>query len=354
MFDGRLNVEDDRCPGVLRLHPAGDGGLARVRLPGGILPTRGLRAVRDAAALGNGLVEITSRANIQVRGLAPDAAGDAAGILRRGGLLPSPEHDRVRNIAAGPLAGRQDDAVIGELDSLLCADPDLTRLSGRFLFGVGPTTGRVPDVALIDGALVLDGRLTTLRGGPVLMIAAARGFLELAGGAWRVADLADGAQRVAEHLGGGLRQGATPTAGAVRLGVHAQDDGRLAVIVLPPLGRVDLRLLDVLAAHCARDLRLSSRRTVTITDVDPAVADGVLADLERAGFVSDEASGWWGLSACAGTGACARAELDVRAAAARRAATRRAGSPPEHWSACLRGCGRPQAAAELGMARSTP
>jgi len=331
----------DRCPGVLRLHPAGDGALARVRLPGGRLTARGLAAVRAAAALGNGVVELTSRANLQVRGLAPGSGPRVADLLWRGGLLPSPEHDRVRNIMADPLADPVSvDPVIDQLDRLLCADSGLTALSGRFLFAVGPTAGPVPDVALVDGRLALAGRMTDLRGGAPAALDAARAFLARARGAWTIGDLA---AEVAADLGCHLQGEALSRARALHLGAEGD-----ALTVLPPLGRLEGPQLEALAALDVDVLRLSSRRTVTVRGLGP---DG-RAMLEHAGFVSDETSGWWGVTACAGTGACARAELDVRAAARAAARTRRPGAPAEHWSACARGCGRPKDARERGIGAS--
>lgn len=325
----------DRCPGALRLHPAGDGGLVRIRLPGGVLDVRGLDAVEAVAALGNGVVEITSRANLQVRGLDPDDAGAVADALWEGGLLPSPEHDRVRNIAADPAT---DPALVAELDALLCARPELTRLSGRFLFAVGPTSGPLPDIALVDGRLALAGTMTDLRGSPDLALDAALAFLDLTDGAWRIADVEDGAQRLAAVLGGSLLAQALPRAAATRLGVHGA-----MVTALAPLGRLDAGQRATLRALAQPAVRLSHRRTVTV-----AAERSVLED---AGFVVHEGSGWWGVTACSGRGACARAEIDVRAAAAQAARTRRPHEPAEHWSACARGCGRPADAHERGRGR---
>lgn len=362
----------DRCPGILRLHSAEDGGLARVRLPGGRLSRERLLALREAAALGNGVVEVTARANLQLRGIAAAAEESLAAVLRAGGLLPSPEHERVRNVAASPLAGRlptslaPTDEIVAALDGMLCADPALIALSGRFLFalddGSATAGARGADVALSaepggDFRLRLGGEPTDRKvaagNAAALAVEAARAFLAVARDserpdAWRIADLADGSELVAARLGASLVERLPPVPPAsVPLGRVEQADGRWALTVLPPLGRLDLAMLDALAALGSDDVRTSARRTLSLVDLPAAAVEPLREGLEAVGFVTAEDSGWWGLSACAGLGACARAGRDVRAMAARRAAERRPGDPPEHWSACERGCGRPSGAREM-------
>ncbi|MER6873419.1 precorrin-3B synthase, partial [Amycolatopsis sp. NPDC000673] len=95
-------VRADACPGVFATHDAADGPLARVRLPGGVVTADRLRALASCAEdLGDGDVHLTSRANVQLRGVRRPGL---AGRLTEAGLLPSPSHERVRNVLASPLS----------------------------------------------------------------------------------------------------------------------------------------------------------------------------------------------------------------------------------------------------------
>jgi sulfite reductase beta subunit-like hemoprotein len=350
---------------VLRLHEAADGWLARVRLPGGRISSAGLLAVAEFASRGSGLVELTSRASLQVRGLPADGSSRGASVLRAGGLLASLAHDRVRNVLASPMAGRHPhslwptDEVVAALDRDLCADDRLAELPARFLFAVDDGSGLAnpqrADVALVaerseSFRLLLAGVPTTLTASPIdaprLALRAAGAFLdliaELPRAAWRVADVGDGPAMLARRLGGERWANGfvAPGAGAVALGSTAQPDGAFAITVLPALGRLDRQIVRELAA-LVPELRLSCARTLSVVDVPAADVARLTSELSALGLVTSGASGWHGLSACAGLGACSGARVDVRAAAAIRARVRGATAPAEHWSACERGCGRP-------------
>ncbi len=349
----------DRCPGVLALHEAADGWLARVRLPGGRLTAGALRALAAAAEeLGNGLVDLTARANVQLRGLSDSAGRELATRLQIAGLLPSLSHDRARNVLASPLAGRAPgalddiDGLVKRLDGRICGSGALSDLPGRFYFLVddGSGAGREigPDVSVLArgggrfGVALAGQPLDFESDGPAaidLAADAAEAFVALRGDAWRLSETPGGARSVATAIGLALApiipHARTRTFGP---GVVSQRDGRVALTALAPLGQLWPELLRELARQ-SDDVRVSTRRTVTIVDLDAGAAAPTCTRLEQAGLILDATSGWVGLTACAGAGACPRALADVRAAAAQRAVTRSPRDRPEHWAACERRCG---------------
>src|SRR3954453_22608779 len=87
----------DACPGALQTHAAADGALARVRVPGGGLSSAQLAALASAArALGDGALELTSRGNVQLRGLAPGTEPELGDRLAGGGGVADPAPPRAR------------------------------------------------------------------------------------------------------------------------------------------------------------------------------------------------------------------------------------------------------------------
>jgi precorrin-3B synthase len=367
-----VRLESDACPGALQTHAAADGELARVRVPGGLLATAQLLALTAVARdLGDGGLELTSRGNVQLRGLTPAAVPELGDRLAATGLLPSATHERVRNVVASALTGRAGGVVDARLwvtafDAGLCADPALAELPGRFLAafddGRGDVVGLGGDVGLMalaedSVALLLGGTDSGLRVRPetavVLALAATRAFLDertaQGGTAWRVAELTDGPARIAArlegrkgHCGPSVEVPLPPVSGPV--GVVPQDDGRFAMVAVVPLGRMSAAQAELIARIAPADLQLTPWRSVVVPDLADDDVDETAVDLVTAGLVLDATSPWTRVTACAGRPGCAKALADVRADAVTAVAT---GALPadgarQHWAGCERRCGRPR------------
>jgi precorrin-3B synthase len=291
------------------VHEAADGGLVRLRVPGGLLSASQVRVLAQASAdVGDGNLDLTSRGNVQLRGLRDRSR--LLDVLLEAGLLPSPEHDTARNVVASPLSPMP----VRALDDALCADPSLAALPGRFLLGLDDGSGDVqslePDLSLQGPSLVIGGLLAG-PGSVADLLDACRAFLSLRTTEWRLSELPDGPTRVAAVLGRGL--GAPALRGtAVRVGVHGS-----RVVAHVPFGRLTPAML-----ACLGDVVLTPWHSVVVD-----------ARTDLSLFVTDPASPWIGLSACVGT-QCASSLADVRADAV-------PGLVPTHWSGCARRCGKP-------------
>lgn len=94
------------CPGALRPMQSGDGLVLRIRPRNGRLMPDQTRAIADLSArMGNGLMDLTSRANLQLRGLDERGHEQALATLAALDLLdPTPQAEARRNIILSPFA----------------------------------------------------------------------------------------------------------------------------------------------------------------------------------------------------------------------------------------------------------
>ncbi|GAA2975581.1 nitrite/sulfite reductase [Streptomyces drozdowiczii] len=399
--DARFRARGDACPGALRLHRADDGALARVRVPGGVLSWEQADGLRELAGrLGDGELYLTSRGNVQLRGLGAECGGELASRMNEMGLLPSERHERVRNVVASPLSGldglgaRDVRPWLDALDALVCGSEEAAGLSGRFLFALDDGRGDVDalgadvtlrargdgDAELRVGALESVARIPAADA-PRAALLAAMVFLEAAGGsggssaagaasgpagafprrgsgsgAWRVAELPDGGASLFDEVVGRLRAAGPPVALATvpppaaappALGVVTGPGDTDALSVGLPLGRADAArwraLTDLARDHGAGELRLTPWRGVVVPGVRRDRAPGALDALAAVGLVTGDRSPWTGVGACVGRPGCAKSLADVQGdAAAALPAAPRADALPVHWSGCERRCGHPR------------
>lgn len=323
--------------------------LVRLRIPGGQTTAAVLVALTELSrsyGAGGGSIQLTSRGNVQLRGLDGDRLPELTDRVAALGLLPSLAHERVRNIVASPFTGlapgRPDvSSLVRDLDRALCADPAVAELPGRFLFAIDDGSGDVSsvhfDLAYVatgeqGGRVVLGGQ--PARGRAVarstavpMIIALARDFLRARTAdhpsPWRVWEVP------------GLR----PDLVDIELPV-----GPLAAPLGPVMGAASVAVpLGFLTADQAGAVdRVSAGGPVVITPwrglVIPGAA-GALPTLARSGLVVDQDSPWSKISACVGAPGCARSMINTREVAYGLAA--RPVDQPTHVSGCERRCGAP-------------
>ncbi|MBS0521669.1 MAG: precorrin-3B synthase [Proteobacteria bacterium] len=342
------------CPGALRPMESGDGLVARVRPWIGAFTLTQASALADIAErLGNGHLELTRRANLQIRGLRQEALPELHAALNALGLLDRDvATEAARNIMVAPLAGLDAGAVdirplARELTAILAADRQLAALPAKFGWlvdggGIASIAGERADIALCARgdrvALRLDTRWVGI-GTPdqamAAALSAARAFLAL-GACNRMRKLSDAHWRA-------VRAAMVPALSPIddiELG-RTRPLGLLpaATGLAAPFGEIDvaqLRGVVALAAGAgASELRLSPWRILYIG----ARGDRRLLDAASdLGLIVDPADPLLRVDACPGAPSCNAATVDSRAAARWLAAHGATGTV--HVSGCAKGCAR--------------
>jgi precorrin-3B synthase len=368
------------CPGVLRPMESGDGLIVRLKITGGIV-SAGLAAdiAGWSARWGNGKIDLTGRANLQLRGLSPRHLPRLRDAMADWGLLDiSPEAEAVRNVMASPLAGVDPHAafdirgVVERLESRLVHDPSLHALPAKFGFAIDDG-GRFPlgdsradirfearDGPLFD--IVFDGA-PGISLGPCLPDSVADVAARIASAfisaravepfIRRMRDWTSlaGVDAIAETLGLGSAPRRQPRSSRETpfIGVDDIGLGRVCVGIGLPFGAFaakDLRHLahavDRLGGH---EIRLTPWRSVLVPLASAADAHSLLLSMqEETSFIVDAANPLLRVAACVGAPACARATTDVRGDAAQ-LAPRVPNGRMLHVSGCGKGCAHPKSAA---------
>jgi len=319
----------------------GDGLLARLRVAEGMLTPAQLGEIARLAALhGNGLVEVTARGNLQVRGLTAASTSPFANAVR---AVVEIETGLV--VETPPLAG-DDPTELADPRPLAATIRALAAPLGERL---GPKVTVVVDGMgqLSRAALKADIRLTASAGGNWVLALADQKQASLSTD--EAAAVLAMLQQLAE-LGPAARASDLVPAGPAAtllsrppIGSFTRRAGTASGIALP-FGASDSAALMALAALAARHgigaFRLAPQHALLALDAPPAFA----RDAAALGFVTDRADPRLRISACIGSMGCASGHIPARLLAEKLAPALPA-DRQLHVSGCAKGCAHPRRAA---------
>jgi precorrin-3B synthase len=361
------------CPSLLAPMQSGDGWLARVKPSTCVVTAAAARLIADAASRhGNGHIDLTSRGNLQVRGLSPRPAElFAETILAHGLASADPAVEAIRNVMASPLgpddptAAFDSHALAREIEAMLAAETALQDLPAKFCIlvdggGALPLAGVTADlmvrahgdglgVEIDDGAhAALCSRATLAATVKALALA----FLRLSRDrrepprrmAALMAEIGEGAIFAAADLTPVAMPGdrSAPSGNPVGfVPLRAPAEGCFGIGL--PFGRIEAAALIGLAElserHGDGSLRATPWRALLLPGIAEADAAMLAAKVEALGLIADAADPRLHIFACVGAPACQSASVDARGDAARlAAAVPTAEGRSLHVSGCAKSC----------------
>jgi ferredoxin-nitrite reductase len=359
--------------GLFYVAPAEAAYMCRLRIPGGILPAwqfRHLAAIAERHA--GGFCDITTRANLQLRGIAAEAALDVLhGLAEIGLTARGSGADNVRNITASPTAGIDPDELIdtrplvralhhyilnhrefyalprkfniafdgGGRIAVLEDTNDIALTAMRvaegfgvapgvyFRLGLGGITGH-GDFARPTGVIVPPDEVLAVCGA-ILRVFIAEGSRSDRGKA-RLKYVLDrlGMEtflaRVADAFGAPLRavpaQALQPARAAVKhghLGILAQrQEGLHAIGLVCPQGRLSVArmhgLADIAERFGSGTLRFTVWQSLLLSDIPAAHLPAAQAAIAALGLGWEASGIRGGLVACTGSAGCRFAAADTK------------------------------------------
>jgi precorrin-3B synthase len=382
------------CPGALRPMESGDGLIVRLKLTGGIVPLDLAMEIADwSRRFGNGEIDLTVRANLQIRGVTDATLPGLRDAIAEAGLLDeNPDGEAIRNVIASPLAGLDPEALldirptVAALEARLASDQRLYLLPPKFCFvvddggrlGLGDIRADIRfEAKRIDGKLMFaiyddggeDRRIGSCNPEHVAEAAA---LLTLGFFAYR-RDLGPAIRRMRDvvaaigirTLAGGGARGSTKSrahpsqrklSAEDYLGMHslsrnveaqASPEHGYSIGVGVPFGRVSAENFGILAQTAkqsgAKELRLTPWRAFLVPCPSEEGAQQIAQAVPPDAFILDPVDPRRRVAACVGAPACRSATTGVREDAGRLAPL-----VPErtflHVSGCAKGCAHPRPA----------
>ena len=316
---------------------SGDGLVVRIRPRGGRLSAEQVAGIAALSAKhGNGLIDLSARANLQIRGVA-EGSYEAlmAGLQTLELLDETSEAEARRNILVTPFWQDGDGAqeIAQDLARALAA-PDAPDLPGKFGFAVD--TGEVPVLRAASADIRIEQALNGLicradgaaTGTAVTADTAVAEALRLAHWFVQSGGVQGGRGRMAAHVGGKKKKSSSDNFYAALPGPHA-----LGYLVGLEFGQIPAATLAMLGA-------------VRVTPWRMLLIEGMQTPPDLPGLIANADDQLLRVVACTGRPGCPQGLQPTRALARDLAQH----VPPGgvlHVSGCAKGCAMPKAEATV-------